>query len=118
MGLDFSHGDLKGGLGWDRFLKSLAREARLHYDSQRRRYRARGPRAGGEPLLELLNAEFDQEGCAYICDCGRLATRVRELVASWDDRASGGDGRKELAIKLAEALEEAENAGEVLCMWW
>src|SRR5438034_8090721 len=107
MGLDFSHGDIKAGLWWNEFLRSLASEARLGYDARKRRFFGKGRGKSRDPILDLLNARFEDDGRAYVLDSGRVAARIRELVIGWGDRDSGCDGRKAFALHLAEALEEA-----------
>ncbi|MBI3462887.1 MAG: hypothetical protein HY000_07475 [Planctomycetes bacterium] len=79
MGLDFSHGDLKAGLGWDHFLQSLAAAAGVRYDTAKRRYRGKGRGKNRDPILELLNAEFQEDGRATSSPVAEL----RRGSANW-----------------------------------
>jgi hypothetical protein len=118
LGLDFSHGNLKCGAAWRDFLVQLAKSAELGYDAAKRRFRSGRRGRISDPLLELLNAQFDEEGRASLGDCGRIATRIREATADWNEQDAYWRGWEQFAARLADALDEAERAGEIFRMFW
>lgn len=61
-----------------------------------------------DPIIPLLN-HSDCDGQLSPIECARIAPRLRQLIARWDD---GYDKRQ--AILLAEGMESCTEAGKPL----
>ncbi len=110
MGLDFSHADAHWSYGgFNRFREALAVEAGFNIND----FKGFGGNKGWEEMQDdikpLLN-HSDCEGGLTVNECKKVAPRLRQLVAAWDDDSFD----KAQALLLAEGMEYAVEQNEPL----
>ena len=105
MGIDFSHCDAYWAYsGFHRFRVRLAKEVGIDLNEMRgfggAQLKWANPK--DDPIIHLLD-HSDCDGHLSPGRCKKIAPRLRELVAKWDDE----DYDKIQALKLATGMEEA-----------
>lgn len=113
MGLDFSHADTSWAYGsFYVFRINLANE--IGMDLQEMEGFKKGCKGlswdgFNDDIIPLLN-HSDCDGELTVEECKKVAPRLRELVANWDDT----DFHKSRALKLADGMDLAVKANEPL----
>jgi hypothetical protein len=107
MGLDFSHCEVHWAYsGFERVRERLAEQIGLNFQKQvDDGINAKWPK--DDIVLLLCQSDFD--GDISPEDCKKLAPRIRELVATWED---GPDKAK--LLELADGMEYAASLNEPL----